>query len=177
MELQTVCCSLSFREHWAAKLATASSTSASILVLVQQMCCVEQHNQYPDGWVYLSQPSCQSQVPAKNHSDARRRKAWWWGESIRQDALHTSHYRWFDDSIAYFCLVKQIYYLCIHRLSGKICTFAHVSRIFFWRKQRNKKEAELQTWNSAFFYDVKKFTGQQYSYLYSNFIDFWLNSI
>ena len=31
---------------------------------------------------------------------------------------------------------------------------------YFLRNQRNKKEAELQTWNSVFFYDVKKFTGQ-----------------
>jgi len=43
---------------------------------------------------------------------------------------------------------------------------------YFLAKTKKQKEAELQTWNSAFFYDVKKFTGQQYSYLYSNFIDF-----
>ena len=54
-----------------------------------------------------------------------------------------------------FCLVKQIYYLCIHRLSGKMCTFAHVSRIFFGENKETKKEAELQTWNSAFFVTQK----------------------
>ena len=37
----------------------------------------------------------------------------------------------------------------------------HVSRIFFGENKETKKEAELQTWNSAFFVTQKKFTGQQ----------------
>ena len=43
-----------------------------------------------------------------------------------------------------FCLVKQIYYLSIHRLSGKIFTFAHVSKMFCAENKETKKEAELQ---------------------------------
>ena len=31
-----------------------------------------------------------------------------------------------------FCLVKQIYYLSIHRLSGKMCTFANFSKMYLW---------------------------------------------
>ena len=41
-----------------------------------------------------------------------------------------------------FCLVQQFYDLTIDRLSGKICTFAHVTSVYF-ATNKVTKEAEI----------------------------------
>jgi hypothetical protein len=65
-----------------------------------------------------------------------------------------------------FCLVQQFYDLTIDRLSGKICTFAHVTSVYF-ATSKVTKEAEVQLWTSALFYvERKTFTGQQYQQIY-----------
>ena len=49
-----------------------------------------------------------------------------------------------------FCLVQQLYDLTIDRLSGKICTFSHVTR-FFCNNKVTKEAAILQEGSALFF--------------------------
>ena len=54
-----------------------------------------------------------------------------------------------------FCLVQQFYDLTIDRLSGKICTFAHVTRVFFATSKVTKEAEILQEGFSLIFRRVK----------------------
>ena len=53
------------------------------------------------------------------------------------------------------------YDLTIDRLSGKICTFAHVTSIFFPTSKVTKEAEILQEGFSLIFLPCKTFTGQQ----------------
>ena len=54
-----------------------------------------------------------------------------------------------------FCLVQQFYDLTIDRLSGKKCTFAHVTRVFFATSKVTKEAEILQEGFSLIFRRVK----------------------
>ena len=55
------------------------------------------------------------------------------------------------------------YDLTIDRLSGKICTFAHVTCVYFATSKVTKEAEILQEGFSLIFIIRKTFTGQQYS--------------
>ena len=55
--------------------------------------------------------------------------------------------------LLYFCHARQFYDLIIDRLSGKICTFAHVASVFC-NKQSTKEAEILQEGFSLVFYCI-----------------------
>ena len=54
-----------------------------------------------------------------------------------------------------FCLVEQFYDLTIDRLFGKICTFAHVTSVYFATSKVTKEAEILQKVFSLIFRRVK----------------------
>ena len=62
----------------------------------------------------------------------------------------------FATNMKNYCLVKQIYYLWIQRLSDKMCTFAHGYYVVFSWTKVTTKGWNLQMDSALFFYSVKK---------------------